>query len=207
MVRHWLALSQTLFTSCRMNERDLVMVDAVHKRAQALENAGSDAQINGDYQKAADKFREAADILRKAGDYNMSSLDSDRAGTALEAEGGRKMKAGDMKGAEKAFKGAAENMEAAAQDDLKTKSPFRNSDAEMHYRAAGEDRLHAGASAEVGGKKGEAARNYSKGQDDFERAADAAKKQGHKSDASYYHKRADKAGEAAEQVANPHNKL
>jgi hypothetical protein len=196
-----------LFTSTRMNERDLDMVDSVHRQAQALEKAGSDALAKDDYQTAAADFSKAAEKLREAGDFDKSAFDSERAGNALEAEGGRKSKAGDAKGAENAFKGAADNLEAAGADALKTKSSFRFSDAERYYGAAGLDRLHAGAWAQVGGdKKGQAAKSYSQGQADFKQAEDAATKAGAKDDAFDFSVKAEKAGKAAEDALAAHNK-
>src|SRR3954452_20008595 len=185
-----------LFVSTRMNERDLDMgIDSVHRQAQALEEAGSDALAKDDYQTAAADFRKAAGKLRGAGDFDKSAFDFERAGNALEGEGGLKRKAGDLKGAENAFKGAADNLEAAGADTLKTKSSLRYGDAQRYYGAAGEDRIHAGVFAEVGGdKKGEAAKNYRQGQADFKAAEDAATKAGHKDDASDYSVKAEKAG-------------
>lgn len=182
-------------------------VDAVHKQAQALEDAGSDALAKDDYQTAAADFRKAAEKLRDAGDYDKSAFDSGRAGNALEAEGGRKSKAGNAKAAENAFKGAADNLEAAGADALKTKSSSRYSDAEIYYRAAGHDRLHAAVWAQVGGdKKGEAAKNYRQGQADFEQAGDAATKEGKNQDALDYYVQATDAGKEADKASPPHNK-
>jgi hypothetical protein len=191
-----------------MNEGDLDMgIDSVHREAQVLEKAGSDALAKDDYQKAAAEFSKAAEKLRGAGDFDKSAFDSERAGTALEGEGGRKMKAGDLKGAENAFKGAAADFEAAGADTLKTESPFRYFDAQRYYGFAGEDRIYAGVSAEVGGaKKGEAAKNYNQGQADFKRAEHAATKAGNNDDAFDYSVKAEKAGKAAKDASAAHNK-
>jgi tetratricopeptide (TPR) repeat protein len=191
-----------------MNERDLDMgIDSIHRQAQAWEKAGSDALAKDDYQTAAADFRKAAEKLREAGDFDKSAFDFERAGNALEGEGGLKRKAGDLKGAENAFKGAAANLEAAGADTLKTKSSLRYGDAQRYYGAAGEDRIHAGVFAEVGGdKKGEAAKNYSQGQADFKRAEEAATKAGHNDDAVDYFVKAEKAGKAAEDASAAHNK-
>jgi tetratricopeptide (TPR) repeat protein len=190
-----------------MNERDLTMgIDSVHRQAQALEKAGSDALAKDDYQTAADDFRKAAEKLRAAGDFDKSSFDFERAGNALEADGGRKGKAGNIKGAKNAFEGAAGNLEAAGADALKTESPFRHDDAQRFYAAAGDDRLHAGAYAETGGKKSEAAKNYSQGQADFKRAEDLATKTGHQDDAVDYYVKAKTAGKAADEASAPHPK-
>jgi tetratricopeptide (TPR) repeat protein len=191
-----------------MNERDLDMgIDRVHRQAQALEKAGSDALAKDDYQTAAADFRKAAEKLRGAGDFDKSAFDFERAGNALEGEGGRKGKAGDVKGAENAFEGAAANLEAAGADTLKTKSSLRYGEAERYYAAAGTDRIHAGVYAEVGGdKKGEAAENFRQGQADFKLAEDAATKAGHKDDAVDYYVKAEKAGKAAEDASAAHKK-
>ena len=191
-----------------MNERDLDMgIDSVHRQARALEKAGSDALAKDDYQTAAADFRKAAEKLRGAGDFDRSAFDFERAGNTLEGEGGRMRKAGDLKGAENAFKGAAANLEDAGADTLKTRSSQRNSDAQRYYGAAGEDRIHAGAFAEVGGdKKGEAAKNYRQGQADFKLAEDAATKTGHNDDAVDYYVKAEKAGKAAENASAAHDK-
>ena len=90
---------------------------------------------------------------------------------------------------------------------MKTKSSLRYGDAQRYYGAAGEDRIHAGVFAEVGGdKKGEAAKNYSQGQADFKRAEEAATKAGHNDDAVDYFVKAEKAGKAAEDASAAHNK-
>jgi hypothetical protein len=90
---------------------------------------------------------------------------------------------------------------------LKTKSSLRYFDAQRYYGAAGEDRIHAGVFAEVGGgKKREAAKNYSQGQADFKLAEDAATKAGNKDDAVDYYVKAEKAGKAAEDASAAHNK-
>jgi hypothetical protein len=96
---------------------------------------------------------------------------------------------------------------AAGADTLKTESPFRYFDAQRYYGAAGEDRIHAGVSAEAeGGKKGEAAKNYSQGQADFKLAEDAATKAGNSDDAFDYSLKAEKAGKAANDVSAAHSK-
>jgi tetratricopeptide (TPR) repeat protein len=191
-----------------MNERGLDMgIDSVHRQAQALEKAGSDALAKDDYQTAAADFRKAAEKLRGAGDFDKSAFDFERAGNALEGEGGLKNKAGHFKEAENAFKGAAANLEAAGADTLKTKSSLRYGDAQRYYAAAGTDHIYAGVFAETGGdKKGEAAKNYRQGQADFKLAEDAATKAGNNDDAVDYYVKAEKAGKAAEDASPAHNK-